>query len=171
MSKRLLLSCLALCCLLCTGCGGADTEEPLPGAEPEEAMPTEAPAEESSTEETEMQTIHLKIDGTELSVQWEENDSVAALRELLKDGAMEIEMSMYGGFEQVGSLGQSLTRHDVQTVTEAGDIVLYSGSSIVVFYGSNSWAYTRLGKITDRTQQELTELLGSGDVTLTLSLD
>ena len=117
-----------------------------------------------------MQTIKLKINDTEVSVQWEDNDSVTALKELLKDGQKEIQMSMYGGFEQVGSLGQSLTRHDVQTVTAAGDIVLYSGNSIVVFYGSNSWAYTRLGKITDKTQQELTELLGSGDVTLTLSL-
>ena len=169
MSKRFLLFCLALSCLLCAGCGGGGVtaDEPLPGAEPE----TETPAEGSSSEETEMQTIHLKINDTEVSVQWEENDSVAALRELLENGAMEIDMSMYGGFEQVGSLGQSLTRNDVQTVTQAGDIVLYSGSSIVVFYGSNSWAYTRLGKITDRTQQELTELLGREDVTLTLSLD
>lgn len=168
MSKRFLLFCLALSCLLCAGCGGRGAaDETLPSAE----LETDTPAEGSSSEETEMQTIHLKINDTEVSVQWEENDSVAALRELLENGAMEIEMSMYGGFEQVGSLGQSLTRNDVQTVTQAGDIVLYSGSSIVVFYGSNSWAYTRLGKITDRTQQELTELLGREDVTLTLSLD
>ena len=118
-----------------------------------------------------MQTITLKINDTEVSVQWEKNDSVTALKGLLENGPKEIQMSMYGGFEQVGSLGQSLTRHDVQTVTEAGDIVLYAGNSIVVFYGSNSWAYTRLGKITDLSKQELTDLLGKGDVTLTLALE
>ena len=77
-------------------------------------------------------------------------------------------MSMYGGFEQVGSLGQSLPRNDVQTTTSAGDIVLYSGNQIVVFYGSNSWAYTRLGRISDKTAEELTALLGNGDVTITI---
>jgi len=80
-------------------------------------------------------------------------------------------MSMYGGFEQVGSIGTSLPRNDVQTTTEAGDIVLYSGNQIVVFYGSNSWAYTRLGKVTDITKAEMTELLGKGDVTITISLE
>ena len=75
---------------------------------------------------------------------------------------------MYGGFEQVGSLGTTLPRQDKETVTEAGDIVLYSGNQIVVFYGSNSWAYTRLGKITDRTASEMKDLLGNGDTTLTL---
>ena len=78
-------------------------------------------------------------------------------------------MSMYGGFEQVGSLGTSLPRNDSQTTTQAGDIVLYSGNQIVIFYGSNSWAYTRLGRITDKSASELTELLGKGDVAVTLT--
>lgn len=77
---------------------------------------------------------------------------------------------MYGDFEQVGSLGTSLPRKDEQTTTQAGDIVLYSGNQIVVFYGSNSWAYTRLGKITDKSAEELEELMGSGDVTIKLEL-
>ena len=182
MSKRVLLSWLVLMGLLCTGCGGEDaspdetpatSSAPLPSAAIEDGLAMEAPMGEGlpPEEETEMQTMKLKINDTAVSVQWENNDSVKALKGLLKDGTKEIEMSMYGGFEQVGSLGQNLVRHDVQTVTEAGDIVLYAGNSIVVFYGSNSWAYTRLGKITDKTRQELTELLGSGDVTLSLSLE
>ena len=77
-------------------------------------------------------------------------------------------MSMYGGFEQVGSLGSTLPRDDKKITTEAGDIVLYSGNQIVVFYGSNSWAYTKLGKITDKTASEMKELLENGDITLTL---
>ena len=64
----------------------------------------------------------------------------------------------------------SLPREDSQTTTQAGDIVLYSGNQIVVFYGSNAWAYTRLGHITDKSAADLEELLGNGDVTLTLSI-
>ena len=75
---------------------------------------------------------------------------------------------MYGGFEQVGPIGQSLPRNDVQTVTNSGDIVLYSGNQIVVFYGSNSWAYTRLGHISGKSAQEMAELLGREDVTITI---
>ena len=74
-------------------------------------------------------------------------------------------MSMYGGFEQVGSIGQSISRDDKQITTEYGDIVLYSGNQIVVFYGSNSWAYTKLGHI-DLSEEELTQLLSNGDVVL-----
>jgi hypothetical protein len=77
---------------------------------------------------------------------------------------------MYGGFEQVGLLGVSLPREDVQTQTTAGDIVLYSGNQIVIFYGSNSWAYTRLGRITDQSAADLTEVLGNGDVAITVSM-
>ena len=82
--------------------------------------------------------------------------------------SLTIRMSMYGGFEQVGSLGASLPRNDVQTTTSAGDIVLYSGNQMVIFYGSNSWAYTRLGRITDKSAREMAELLGNGDVTVTI---
>ena len=121
-------------------------------------------------EETMDGTIQLKVNDTPLTVQWEDNETVDALKELLKDAPRVLEMSMYGGFEQVGSLGTSLPRGDVQTTTAAGDIVLYSGSNIVMFYGSNSWAYTRLGKITELSDRELRDLLGSGDVTVTLAL-
>jgi hypothetical protein len=76
---------------------------------------------------------------------------------------------MYGGFEQVGSIGTYITRNDVQTTTQAGDIVLYSGSNIVVFYGSNSWAYTRLGHISDKDESQMEELLSNGDETVTIS--
>ncbi|MDE7176592.1 MAG: hypothetical protein K2O59_02145 [Lachnospiraceae bacterium] len=114
--------------------------------------------------------IEMKINGESVVVAWEENESVAALKEILREQPMNIQMSMYGGFEQVGSLGTSLPRDDKQTTTQAGDIVLYSGSQMVVFYGSNSWAYTRLGKITDKSDGEMEELLGGGDVTITLEL-
>jgi len=75
---------------------------------------------------------------------------------------------MYGGFEQVGAIGQSIVRNDEQTITSSGDIVLYSGNQIVVFYGSNSWSYTMLGHV-NLTQQEMTDLLSHGDVTITIT--
>ena len=112
--------------------------------------------------------MRLSIDGAEVTVQWEDNESVAALADLAADGPLTIQMSMYGGFEQVGPLGATLPSSDAQTTTEAGDIVLYSGNQIVVFYGSNSWAYTRLGHITDRTPGEMANLLGNGDASITL---
>ena len=125
---------------------------------------------ESSGLESEEMNILMKIGDEAVTVAWEDNESARALTELLGEQTLSIQMSMYGGFEQVGSLGTSLPREDEQTTTQAGDIVLYSGSQIVVFYGSNSWAYTRLGRITDKSAGELAELLGSGDVTVTLEL-
>jgi hypothetical protein len=112
--------------------------------------------------------LQMKIGDTEVAVDWEVNESIEALKELCREAPLTISMSMYGGFEQVGSIGQSLPRNDRQTTTQAGDIVLYSGNQIVVFYGSNSWAYTRLGHIADKSAQEMAELLGGGDVTITI---
>ena len=111
--------------------------------------------------------MKLYIGETEVPVTWEENASVDALKELLP---LTIEMSMYGGFEQVGSIGQSIVRDDSQTVTNAGDIVLYSGNQIVIFYGSNSWAYTRLGHV-DLSADEMAALLGNGNVEICLDLE
>lgn len=113
--------------------------------------------------------MQMMIGETPVTVAWEDNASVEALKMLAGEG-LTVEMSMYGGFEQVGSIGQSLPRDDQQTTTTSGDIVLYSGNQMVVFYGSNSWAYTRLGHITDQTPEQMKVLLGSGDVTITLSM-
>jgi hypothetical protein len=117
--------------------------------------------EENTGAET---TMRLLIGEEEIPVAWEENESVKALQKL---SPLTIQMSMYGGFEQVGPIGQNIVREDQQTVTDSGDIVLYSGNQIVIFYGSNSWAYTRLGHI-DLSEQEMRNLLSNGDVTITL---
>ena len=114
--------------------------------------------------------MKMTINDTPVSVAWEDNNSVKALTNLAADG-LTIRMSMYGGFEQVGSIGRRLPSRDTETVTTSGDIVLYSSSQLVVFYGSNSWAYTRLGYITDQTPDQMRSLLGNGDVTITLSID
>ena len=148
----------------------AATEQPLPTfdpaatEQPSPAVEVSLPTETSPTEEL---TMMLKIGDTEIVVRWEDNESVEALEDLIREAPLTINMSMYGGFEQVGSLGTSLPRNDVQTTTEAGDIVLYSGNQIVVFYGSNSWAYTRLGHV-ELSAPEMSDLLSHGDVTITL---
>ena len=123
--------------------------------------------DESEKEEASM--MQMKINDTPVTVAWENNESVSALKDLAMSG-LTIQMSMYGGFEQVGSIGQRLPSHDVQTSTSAGDIVLYSSNQLVVFYGSNSWSYTRLGHITDKTSDEMRMLLSNGDVTITISM-
>ena len=128
----------------------------------EEGSQTEA----VNNQDEEDEGMQLKIGERAVNVEWEDNASVDALEELVRTESLTIQMSMYGGFEQVGSIGTSLPRDDAQTTTGAGDIVLYSGNQIVIFYGSNSWAYTRLGKITDLSRSELKELLGNGDVTI-----
>ena len=96
----------------------------------------------------------------------EDNDAVRELTEMMQAGPVTIHMSDYSGFEKVGPLGRSLTTSNSQTTTAAGDIVLYNGNNIVMFYGSNSWSYTRIGKIDDLT--DWTAALGNGDITVIL---
>lgn len=112
--------------------------------------------------------MQMEINGNAVAVAWENNQAVAALRKRVASRPVTVRMSMYGGFEQVGALGFALPRQDVQTRTGPGDIVLYSGDQIVVFYGSNSWAYTRLGRIADKSREELAGLLSHGDAELTI---
>ena len=124
---------------------------------------------ETETTETDSMVMKMKIGSKVVDVTWEDNASVEELKKLAASG-LTIKMSKYGGFEQVGSIGHSITSADKQTKTAPGDIVLYSGNQLVVFYGSNSWAYTRLGKI-NLSKSELKELLGKKDVTVMLSVE
>lgn len=127
-------------------------------------------SDEESEEEAIMQqnTFYVSVGEKVFSATFADNSGAQALKELLADGDITIRMSDYGGFEKVGSLGQSLPTENSQTTTQAGDIVLYQGSQIVIFYGSNSWSYTRLGKIDDLAGWQ--EALGNGDVAVTLSM-
>ena len=114
--------------------------------------------------------MNMIIGDTRVEVVWENNASVEALRELAA-GGLSIPMAMYGGFEQVGSIGRELPTQDVPVTTSPGDIVLYAGDQIVLFYGTNSWSYTRLGRITDKTPEEMRELLSHGGVTIRLEAE
>ena len=176
MKKALLrlLTVLLLALLLCA-CGAEPEREsaaaPIPAPEtpaPVNEGPDPAGPELEEPKEEETAMLKLKIGETAVAVDWEDNASVQALGELCRTEPLTIDMSMYGGFEQVGPIGQRLPRDDTQTTTGSGDIVLYSGNQIVVFYGSNSWAYTRLGHISDQGPAEMAALLGKGDVSITL---
>jgi hypothetical protein len=100
-----------------------------------------------------------------------DNSTAEALKEMLANGPIVINMHDYGNMEKVGSLGTSLPRNDEQITTEAGDLILYQGNAFVIYYAPNSWNFTRIGKIDDVTPDELKRVLGSGDVTVTLSLE
>ena len=111
----------------------------------------------------------LTIDGTAVDVQWENNAAVAELYALAQN-AITVITSAYGGFEQVGSLPQSFSRNDVQMTTQPGDIVLYSGNQLVVFFGSNSWSYTKLGHINGLSADELAVLLDKEQTVIELQI-
>lgn len=156
------------------------TENPIstdvPSAEtqpekPEPSTETDAPVEEGPPveEPAQMPTLMLSIDGTPVTVQWEDNETVSELLTAAQNGAIEVSTSRYGGFEQVGSLPQSFSRSDAQMTTQPGDIVLYSGNQLVIFFGSNSWSYTRLGHIEDLSADELTNLLDRDTVSIGVS--
>lgn len=94
-----------------------------------------------------------------------DNSSAVAFYELLQKGPVTISMHDYGNFEKVGSLGKTLPRNDTQITTRAGDIILYQGNQITIYYDKNSWNFTRLGRVDGKTQAELKQILGKGDVT------
>ena len=98
-----------------------------------------------------------------------DNSSAVAFYELLKKGPVTISMHDYGNFEKVGSLGKTLPRNDTQITTSAGDIILYQGNQITIYYDKNSWNFTRLGRVDGKTQAELKQILGKGDVTAVFS--
>lgn len=110
------------------------------------------------------ESMKLSIDNQELNVTWENNESVKALKELLP---LTIEMHEYGGFEQTGSIGQSIVRNDSQIDVVPGDIVLYNGNAISVFYHNSSWSYTRLGHI-NLDNSGLNNLLNKPSVTFVI---
>jgi hypothetical protein len=118
------------------------------------------------------QKLYITIDGKTLPFVLVNNAATQALVAALKEGDTSYEAHDYGGFEKVGALGRSLPTSNTQITTQAGDVILYSGNQIVLFYGSNSWSYTRLGRMEYASQAELESFLkaGQGNVMVKLSL-
>lgn len=110
--------------------------------------------------------LQMTINNQEIIVKWENNTSVAALKEIVKTQPLVIETSRYGGFEQVGSLGQSIKSSDQRQTTEIGDIMLYASINITIFFGSNTWSYTKLGHIENLSDAEIKTLLNVTKTTM-----
>ena len=114
--------------------------------------------------------FYAHVNGKVLKILAAENSSADAFLDLLKSGDVPVEMHDYGSFEKVGPLGTTLPRNDEQITTEPGDVILYQGDQITIYYDVNNWSFTRLGKVQDLSQAELKDILGSGNVTVTFSL-
>ena len=163
MKKKVffLLFLLLSTSVLMDGCGSQESSAPSQEAENKKSEWVE--------EENGEMKMNVNVNGQDFTATLEQNSAVSALVQMMENGPVTLQLSDYAGFEKVGPLGQSLPASNSQTTTQSGDIVLYQGNQIVMFYGSNSWSYTRIGRIDDLTGWE--EALGSGDVTVTLAVE
>lgn len=126
----------------------------------------------NNEEDMKTNTLKLTVGDKTFTATLVENSSTQALKERLAQGTLTISMRDYGDMEKVGSLGFSLPRNDVSITTDPGDLILYQGNSLVIYYDTNSWSFTRLGKVDGvTTREQMLDLLGgAGDITVTLSL-
>lgn len=125
----------------------------------------------NDTDMNDTNQIKMQIGEAIFTVTLEDNESAQALKEILADGAITVSCSNYGGFEKVCRLGRTLPEADTQITTNAGDVMLYNSNQIVIFYDSNSWAYTRLGKVDAEYIDSLEEILSGEETTITISLN
>ena len=177
---------LLLICLC--ACQGAETKQDPAQTVPEVQSRTEEnPVRQEETQAAESQTpsdqsspevpegkgetmIYAKIGDETLTIRPEENSSAEAFVALLQEGDLTVAMHDYGGFEKVGPLGTDLPTNDESITTEPGDVILYQGNQITIYYDTNTWRFTRLGRVQGMTADRLREVLGSGDPTVVFSL-
>ena len=164
---------LALSLFLFVGCsatpntssGGEANHEQ--GESTEELPDDEQQPEDGKTENDDVQkeitTMYVMINGNKLEVTLTKNFSVDALVDILRQGDIIYTADDYGGFEKVGNIGHTLPRNDTQINTEAGDVILYQGTQLCLYYGNNSWSFTRIGKINGYSTNELRTFLGAGN--------
>lgn len=115
--------------------------------------------------------IYITIEGQTMSAVLADNNATKALTDKLAEGPITITMSNYGGFEKVGSLPWALPTSDSRITTGPGDIMLYTGNNIVIFYGENTWSYTRLGNLETSDPDKIRNFVGNGNKLVTISLD
>lgn len=114
--------------------------------------------------------LQIEVNGQLLTATLEDNSSAQALVDLIGDDTLTLDLEDYSNFEKVGDLPERLPTNDEQIDTDAGDIILYQGRRFVLYYDKNSWDFTKLGHVNNISKDELQELLGEGDVTVTLSI-
>ena len=157
---------LALMTLSLCGCGGTGTGS---SDETSAAQPSQEKAS-SVDDEAKAGLILLEVNGKTLEADLEDNEAAQALKELIGEEGLKLELEEYGGFEKVGPLPESLPASDEQMDTSPGDIVLYQGDQLSLFYGENSWSYTKLGHV-DMDGAQLQEILGDGDISAVLKIE
>ncbi len=135
-----------------------------------ELQPTESTQESTKQEVTEMK-MRIQVGDTAFTATLAENSTVDALKELMADGPLTLDMSDYANMEKGADLGVTLPQNNEQMNTQAGDIILYQGRTFVIYYDTNSWSLTPIGKIDNVNVESLRAALGAGDVTVVLSLD
>lgn len=178
MKKKICLALLFTLSFTITSCGGSG-EKQNPGIKPESGTNTPASsdaesegAKESKTaQEVTQMKMKIQVKDTTFTATLAENSSVDALKELMADGPLTLNMSDYAGMEKGADLGVTLPQNNEPMNTKAGDIILYQGRTFVIYYDTNSWSLTPIGKIDNVDAKKLREVLGTGDVTVTLSLE
>jgi len=136
--------------------------------QPEAQTPKSSANSSAQTEALVKLKIH--VNDTTFTATLEENSSATALKELLQKGDLTLDMEDFSNFEKVADLPTTLPRNDTQIDTDAGDIILYQGKSITIYYDKNSWNFTRLGKIDNVNKKRLKQILGDGNATVTFSV-
>ena len=160
-----LLSCFVLSLSACE-------KLPIPAEQEEKQEEQNKPENnggQNGNENTQSMTMNIIAGGKTITATLADNATAKALAEKLKSGSVTVEMKA-NGFEHYGPLGFSLERHDEQISAVSGDIMLYNGNNICVFYGNNSWSYTPLGKVDGKTADELKAFFGTGTISVTYSL-
>jgi hypothetical protein len=166
--KRIYNIAILCLCLNLAGCG-VNNNISESSAEPQSSASELSEKRSETTAEEENVQIYISVGNKTLTATPEDNSSAEAFVALLQESPITINMSDYAGMEKVGSLGQSLPRNDTQLNVSAGDVILYQGNQITIYYGTNSWSFTKLATIPNITGDELLKILGTGDVTVTFS--
>lgn len=135
------------------------------------AMACQSNEVEATPSDKSANTMNITINGKTVSCQLVDNSSTRALLAQLEKGDITYEADDYGNFEKVGYIGFSLPQNNESITTTAGDVILYQGNNICLYYGTNSWSFTRLGKIEGMSKDEIKTFLnaGGGSVRITLS--
>lgn len=182
MKRLLSLAMLLACCVTVTACTPSEevqaaSQRPdtpvAPDNNEDKDNGEDNNNENNNGENMSNKTINLTVGDTTFTATLADNSATRTLRQRLAQGDIVVHMNDYGDMEKVGQLGFSLPAENRQTTTGIGDMVLYQGNSLVIFYGRNSWSYTPLGKVDNvSTRERMLELLGGkGEIELTMSLD
>jgi hypothetical protein len=162
-----ILSLLTVLCLAFSACGNNDDEDVTP-VEPQDIIQN---VEQQTNTEIPMDKLLITINGKTLTADFVDNSSAKALADVLAKSSITYQADDYGNFEKVGDLGQSFPKNDENITTEPGDIILYQGHNLCIYYAQNTWSFTRIAKIKGVSKDELKEFLGEGEITVTLSVE